>query len=257
MACYDSEIGGFGGNTDQDAHLLYTLSALQILALYGELSRIDADKIASYIASLQQADGSFFGDEWGEVDTRFSYCALLSLRMLGRMDAIDVDKAVEFVLRCQNFDGGFGCVPGAESHGGQIFCCVGALALSDSLDRINMDTLGWWLCQRQLPCGGLNGRPDKLEDVCYSWWVLASLAMLRRIHWIDRDKLTEFILNCQDPETGGIADRPGDIADVFHTYFGIGGLSLLGFPGLPAIDPMFALPVKVVATFPVWRRSKP
>ena len=27
---------------------------------------------------------------------------------------------------------------------------------------------------------GLNGRPEKLPDVCYSWWVLASLAILNR-----------------------------------------------------------------------------
>lgn len=27
----------------------------------------------------------------------------------------------------------------------------------------------------------------------------------------------------QDSEGGGIADRPGDMADVFHTLFGIAG----------------------------------
>ena len=27
----------------------------------------------------------------------------------------------------------------------------------------------------------------------------------------------------QDPEGGGIADRPGDMVDVFHTHFGIAG----------------------------------
>jgi geranylgeranyl transferase type-2 subunit beta len=70
--------------------------------------------------------------------------------------------------------------------------------------------LGWWLCERQLPSGGLNGRPEKLPDVCYSWWVLASLSMIGRIHWIDKRKLTQFILASQDEETGGFSDRPGD-----------------------------------------------
>lgn len=27
----------------------------------------------------------------------------------------------------------------------------------------------------------------------------------------------------QDPEGGGIADRPGDMVDVFHTLFGVAG----------------------------------
>ena len=35
-----------------------------------------------------------------------------------------------------------------------------------------------------------------------------------------------FLLIClQDPEGGGIADRPGDMVDVFHTLFGIAGES--------------------------------
>lgn len=33
------------------------------------------------------------------------------------------------------------------------------------LDIINQSTLPWWLAERQLPNGGLNGRPEKLEDV--------------------------------------------------------------------------------------------
>jgi geranylgeranyl transferase type-2 subunit beta len=75
-----------------------------------------------YVASLQQADGSFAGDEWGEIDTRFSYCALSALSLLGRLDSglIRLEAATDFVAQCRNFDGGFGCVPGAESHAGQV-----------------------------------------------------------------------------------------------------------------------------------------
>lgn len=53
------------------------------------------------MSGLQQEDGSFFGDEWGEVDTRFSYCALSSMAILGQLDSgkIDVKKAAEFVGR--------------------------------------------------------------------------------------------------------------------------------------------------------------
>jgi geranylgeranyl transferase type-2 subunit beta len=42
----------------------------------------------------------------------------------------------------------------------------------------------------------------------------------------------------KDSELGGISDRPGDMVDVWHTVFGIAGLSLLGFPGLEDIDPV-------------------
>ena len=46
-----------------------------------------------------------------------------------------------------------------------VFVCVAALAILDRLDLIDVSNLAWWLCERQLPNGGLNGRPEKLEDV--------------------------------------------------------------------------------------------
>lgn len=127
-----------------------------------------------------------------------------------------------------------------------VFCCVGALAILGQLDKLDADLLGWWLCERQLPIGGLNGRPEKLPDVCYSWWIVSALAILDRLHWISAEKLISFILACQDDENGGIADRPGDVADVFHTFFGVAGLSLMGFPNLAPIDPAFAMPVSIL-----------
>lgn len=100
-----------------------------------------------------------------KVDTRFSYCAASCLSILNQLDRIDTAAAVNFINQCQNFDGGFGSIPGAESHAGQVFCCVGALAILNRLDVIDQDLLGWWLGERQLKNGGLNGRPEKLEDV--------------------------------------------------------------------------------------------
>lgn len=62
---------------------------------------------------------------------------------------------------------------------------------------------------------------------------MTGLAILKKLHWIDRRKLADFILHSQDLEGGGIADRPGDWVDVFHTNFGVAGEglgpSLLGY----------------------------
>lgn len=67
-----------------------------------------------------------------------------------------------------------------------------------------------------------------------------------RLHWISAEKLREFILSCQDNETGGFADRTGNLPDIFHTLFGIGALSLLGFEGLKAINPTLCMPQYVI-----------
>lgn len=150
------------------------------------------------------------------------------------------------MAKCKNFDGGFGATPGNESHAGQVFTCVAALDIVDRLDVIDTDLLCWWIAERQTSSGGLNGRPEKLQDVCYSWWCLSALSILNRLHWINGTALTDFILDCQDEQGGGISDRPEDAVDVYHTFFGLAGLALLGYKGLNAIDPTFALPVDII-----------
>lgn len=244
--CQDPQSGGLSACIGHDPHILHTLSAIQILVMYDRLAAIDIEGVVRYIQGLQQADGSFAGDKWGEIDTRFSFCAVNALSLLKKMDVIDIEKAVEFVASCKNFDGGFGSRPLSESHAGLIYCCVGFLSITNRLDIIDQDTLAWWLCERQLPSGGLNGRPEKLPDVCYSWWVLSSLAILGRLHWIDTEALKTFIFACQDTETGGFADRPGDVADPFHTLFGLAGLSLLGYDSIQKVNPTYCMPQHVI-----------
>ncbi|KAI0910520.1 terpenoid cyclases/protein prenyltransferase alpha-alpha toroid [Ustulina deusta] len=246
------ENGGFGAAPGHDAHMLYTVSAVQILALVDAFDELETRgtgklKVAQFMAGLQDREkGTFAGDEWGEEDTRFLYGALNALSLLNMLHLVDVDKAVNHVAACANFDGGYGVNPGDESHSGQIFTCVAALTIAKRQDLIDEDRLAGWLSERQLPNGGLNGRPEKKEDVCYSWWVLSSLSMIGRTHWIDREKLIRFILQSQDIENGGISDRPGNMVDVWHTLFGLTGLSLLGYPGLDDIDPVYCLPKSTV-----------
>lgn len=254
LSCFHDDDGGFGPAPSHDSHMLYTLSAVQILCMIDGFADFEAvhtngkQRIANFVAALQQPSGTFAGDRWGETDTRFLFCALCTLSLLGLLPSqstqepplINTASAINHVKACQNPDGGFGVSPGYESHSGQVYTCLGALSITgeqdDFLGEEGKDRLGAWLSERQLPSGGLNGRPEKLADSCYSWWVGCSLTMIGRMHWIDGRKLTEFILQCQDPEEGGIADRPGDMVDVFHTVFGVAGLSLVGYEGVESVD---------------------
>ena len=54
--------------------------------------------------------------------------------------------------------------------------------------------VGCRLSERQTESGGLQGRPEKLQDVCYSWWALSSLTIMRKQHWINLEALTRFVL---------------------------------------------------------------
>ncbi|KAG9004699.1 hypothetical protein FRB93_010189 [Tulasnella sp. JGI-2019a] len=224
MSCWDDETGAFGAHPQHDAHILSTLSGIQILVMHDALDRLDVARVTSFILGLQNPNGSFSGDRFGETDTRFLYCSVSALSLLGKLDLLDIDKTVGHIVRCRNFDGGFGTSEGAETHAGQIFVCTAALAILGRLEaEVDQDTVGWWLAERQLPNGGLNGRPEKLEDVsslvhesesrkgrtlnpvccpypykvCYSFWVLSSLSILRKLHWIDDEALTRFVLSAQ------------------------------------------------------------
>ncbi|CAF0959716.1 unnamed protein product [Didymodactylos carnosus] len=262
--------GAFSPSTQHDEHLLYTLSAVQILVILDRLDIIDKEKLCSYIKHLQQEDGSFAGDDWGEIDTRFSFCAVACLSLINCLnsDVINIEKATSFVVSCMNFDGGFGCMPGAESHSGQIYCCVAYLSIVHKLELIDTNQLGWWLCERQLESGGLNGklktpvyndisstvyfvigRPEKLPDVCYSWWVLASLKIIGHSKWINHHKLKQFILAAQDDETGGFADQPKNVPDPFHTLFAVTGLSLINAYSesiIKQVNPVYCMPQYVI-----------
>eukprot|EP00446_Apocalathium_sp_SHHI-4_P051862 CAMPEP_0177375680 /NCGR_PEP_ID=MMETSP0368-20130122/44824_1 /TAXON_ID=447022 ORGANISM="Scrippsiella hangoei-like, Strain SHHI-4" /NCGR_SAMPLE_ID=MMETSP0368 /ASSEMBLY_ACC=CAM_ASM_000363 /LENGTH=226 /DNA_ID=CAMNT_0018839367 /DNA_START=171 /DNA_END=848 /DNA_ORIENTATION=+ len=143
-----------------------------------------------------------------------------------------------------------------------------------SLPPRNRSRLVRWLCDRQCgTAGGLNGRPGKAPDVCYTWWTLASVELLRgrcgkastetaadlvdeldMADFFDLSDLRGFIAKCMC-SAGGVAAHPGDDPDPFHTFFGLAGLSLLDHadtsrtgakPWLASISPVLAMPVSYV-----------
>ena len=136
--------GGFGGYIGHDPCLRSTHYGMLQLALYDSLSDksiADKDKIAEYVAHLQKSDGSFMGDDWGEVDIQFSYHALCTLALLDKLSLVNTEKACEYVLRCYNPDGAFGIVPGGESHAAYTFCAIAILSLLHKLDLVDRDKL--------------------------------------------------------------------------------------------------------------------
>ena len=72
---------------------------------------------------------------------------------------------------------------------------------------LDVDTLAWWLSERQCDGGGLNGRPEKQADVCYSWWILSSLSIMGKTDYINTGKLVDFILKVS--EGGGHSQMAG------------------------------------------------
>eukprot|EP00913_Durusdinium_trenchii_P002549 g2358.t1 len=108
-----------------------------------------------------------------------------------------------------------------------------------------------WLSGRQCESGGMNGRPGKKADACYTWWTLAAAELLAGseiVSMFDLEALEEFVEHCMSAE-GGVAPHPHDDPDPFHTFFGLAGLSLVehareGRRGLKKMEPTLVLPAQ-------------
>ncbi|KAL3826246.1 hypothetical protein ACHAXA_006274 [Cyclostephanos tholiformis] len=147
---------------------------------------------------------------------------------------IDVDSAVSYVLSCRSYDGGLGLSPGGEGHGGSTFCGIASLRLLGVLDDVMDAECGWreelvrWCATRQR--GGMQGRPNKPEDTCYSYWIGGTLNLLSMSHLLDGCALREYVLSCQTPY-GGFGKVMGVMPDLLHSFYSIAWLSLSNVGG--------------------------
>ncbi|VWU52659.1 geranylgeranyl transferase type-2 subunit beta, putative [Hepatocystis sp. ex Piliocolobus tephrosceles] len=212
------------------------------------------ENTCDYILTLQNEDGSFMGDIWGEVDTRFVYSAVSCLAILNKLNLVSTKNISSYILTnyaiCEN---GFSWTSGNEPHAASVFCCVATLSLTQNLYLINEKKIAHWLSLRQTNNGGFNGRAEKLTDTCYSWWIYSSLILLKKCHWINKNALKNYIYLCQDLDKGGISDNPDCIPDICHTFFGLAALSLIDNLNnlepelnLKEMHPVYAIPVKTV-----------
>ncbi|KAK4835490.1 hypothetical protein QYF36_010428 [Acer negundo] len=225
-------------------HLASTYCALAILKAVGyNFANINRESILTSMRNLQQHDGSFMPIHSGaETDLRFIYCAAAICFMLGDWSGMDQEKAKQYILNCQSYDGGFGLTPGSESHGGGTYCAVASLQLmgfieDDILSKtvtsssIDVPLLLNWCLQRQAVDGGFQGRANKPSDTCYAFWIGAVLKILNGYNFVNKEALRRFLLTCQF-QYGGFSKYPGDMPDLYHSYYGYTAFSLLEEPGL-------------------------
>ncbi|BEI79949.1 hypothetical protein CcaverHIS002_0104780 [Cutaneotrichosporon cavernicola] len=246
--------GGFRGSPlPGPGHLPSTYTALCSLALLrAPLDRLDRPGLMKFLRACQEEDGSFAPSPGMpgafQNDTRMSYCAAVTRAVAlkgeaedGRIKDIDVGAARAFLGRCRTWEGGYASRPGVvEAQGGTTYCAAAGLSLLGGVEDDGETTR--WIVQRQL--GGFQGRPGKLEDVCYSFWCCGALATFDREALVNAPANTSFILDAQSP-IGGFGKAPSDFPDPFHSYLALAALALTPAReelGLKAIDAVWNLP---------------
>ncbi|KAI9894405.1 MAG: hypothetical protein M1814_003162 [Vezdaea aestivalis] len=175
---------------------------------------------------------------------------------------IDLFGLRSFIEGCESFDHGFGGGPDQESHAGLTYCSLGALSFLGPITP-RPRTLHWLVSRQSAdlpapdsdtedepsfhsgrpishtldsssspflapgPAAGFAGRPSKVPDTCYSFWVGASLEMLGSYELIDTCRNREFLLeHTQGELTGGFAKCPGAPPDILHSFLGLAALAL-------------------------------
>ena len=232
----------------RSGHIAMTYCALLTLrALGDDLGRVDRAALLEMLRAMQEEDGSFRAVVApSEADMRFLYCACTISHILGDWSAVDRDRAVDFIRRSRGFDGGFGLHPMQESHGGATYCAVASLVLMGRLGDVlaegePREQLEEWCRRRQ--SRGFNGRANKSEDTCYSFWVGATLRLLGVDGDLSHGLTWQFNRNCQSKRFGGFGKEPGVPPDVLHSYYGVCQLSLSGRACVQDLDPLYGVPL--------------
>jgi len=162
-----------------------------------------------------------------------------------------------------------------------VYCAVCALAILGRVEEGvgDMDALVGWLARRQLPVRakrdqdeddeeeeeeeaeeeerggveypregvGFNGRCNKVADSCYSWWICATLQALGRLDLVDTDEVLRFLLERAQHVVGGFGKYPGDPPDVYHSFFGLATMAMLGHEDVKGLHAVTCVPEETVA----------
>ncbi|XP_046939453.1 geranylgeranyl transferase type-1 subunit beta isoform X1 [Lynx rufus] len=222
-------------------HIAMTYTGLSCLVILGDdLSRVNKEACLAGLRALQLEDGSFCAvPEGSENDMRFVYCASCICYMLNNWSGMDMKKAINYIRRSMSYDNGLAQGAGLESHGGSTFCGIASLCLMGKLEEVfsekELNRIKRWCIMRQQ--NGYHGRPNKPVDTCYSFWVGATLKLLKIFQYTNFEKNRNYILSTQDRLVGGFAKWPDSHPDALHAYFGICGLSLMEESGICKVHP--------------------
>ena len=241
--CWVRDTGGFAGGPGQDAHIAPTYAAVNALCLLASIDGVgceaalgwlDRRQMHAFLLRMKQADGSFSVCADGECDTRGVYTAIAVASLLNILSPQLTARTVDYLVACQTYEGGMGGEPGNEAHGGYTFCAVAALLMLRAADRCRLSGVRRWAARRQMRReGGFAGRTNKLVDGCYSWWVGALFPLLQLATaagsgggGVDAVGLQRYVLLCGQSGVGGLRDKPGKGADLYHTCYCLSGLSV-------------------------------
>lgn len=217
----------------------------------------DSRAIVENISKFQDLKTGTFSQfiQEGEKDVRQMYCAFCILNLLGitRLEeVINKELSIKYLKSINNYEGGYSLIDGGESNAGVTFCALGCFKMLD-VEVPQKDKVIQWLNMR-ISETGTNGRTNKINDSCYSFWVFNSLRLLDVDTLINEKNFLEF-LRRYESIFGGFSkfsnynDEGEEVMfyhpDLMHTFYSLACLTLLTQKNTEIkIDKLTCIPIK-------------
>jgi geranylgeranyl transferase type-1 subunit beta len=200
----------------------------------------NVDRLVSHIRRSQSFDGGMAESAGGEGHAGYSYCAVAALSVLDLaaedtshpnryMEAgiTDVSSLIHYLVSLQFvYTGDEEDEDTSEANADQ----------APPPDMSTFTSDAWSVA-------GFSGRPNKIADTCYAWWVAGALSLLSSAFngpTVARTAGREFLIQKTQHVIGGFGNHAGKPPDVYHSYLGLATLATLAGeatePGLGYLD---------------------
>ncbi|XP_057813740.2 geranylgeranyl transferase type-1 subunit beta [Cryptomeria japonica] len=209
--------------------------------------------VQSYLRLLSHKDPKYnvgetrnwdLAPECADLDATVGQLAQVSIEEAATELERDLASGSDIPFDSGSIDAGFEPLDdlGLGLYGGATYCAIATLKLmgyitDDPVSKrptssiVDLSSVVEWSLQKQTLDGGFQGRSNKASDTCYSFWVGGSLKLLGAHDFYDWEALRCFLFTCQS-KYGGFSKWPAMFPDLYHSYYGLCGFSLLEEPEL-------------------------
>ncbi|KAG8623644.1 hypothetical protein KVT40_008620 [Elsinoe batatas] len=233
---------------------------------------IKVDRLVECICSAESYDGGISDSPFHEPHAGYTYCGLGALSFLDRLSTSDhssaritgpsspnstirwlVSRQTAGITEDDSFDTRQDETDTPETcHDAHTFLSPSQLATeTGKLSFASRPTRSF-----ALDWVGMNGRPNKIADTCYAFWVGGALHLLDAEHLMEKERLRKWLLErTAHPALGGFGKHAGELPDVYHSYLGLAALSLTGDESVQRLDATLCISTRAKERLgPLWEK---
>ncbi|KAF2222169.1 geranylgeranyl transferas-like protein type i beta subunit [Elsinoe ampelina] len=238
----------------------------------GHARDIKVDQLVECICSAESYDGGISDSPFHEPHAGYTYCGLGALSFLGRLSTSGhsgtkptgpsspnstiqwlVSRQTATITEDDSFDTRQDETDTPETcHDAHTFLSPSQLATeTGKLSFASRPTRSF-----ALDWVGMNGRPNKIADTCYAFWVGGALHLLDAGHLLEKERLRKWLLErTAHPALGGFGKHAGELPDVYHSYLGLAALSLIGDESIQKLDATLCISTRAKQRLgPLWEK---